>query len=47
MQLELKVWAHDILTAIREIETFLEDVGDFSAYQTDLKQNGLLRGTWK
>jgi uncharacterized protein with HEPN domain len=37
MQLELKTWAYDILTAIHEIEVFLEDVADFNAYQSDLK----------
>ncbi|RYY00606.1 MAG: DUF86 domain-containing protein [Gammaproteobacteria bacterium] len=37
MQLELKTWAYDILTAIHEIELFLEDVPDFSLYQNDLK----------
>ncbi|RYD54011.1 MAG: DUF86 domain-containing protein [Sphingobacteriales bacterium] len=37
MQLELKTWAYDILTAIQEIETFLLDVADFTCYQADLK----------
>jgi len=37
MQLELKTWAYDMLTAIHEIETFLTDVSDFSAYKADLK----------
>jgi uncharacterized protein with HEPN domain len=37
MQLELKTWAYDILTAIHEIEVFLEDVPDFHFYQSDLK----------
>ncbi|RYZ21099.1 MAG: DUF86 domain-containing protein [Chitinophagaceae bacterium] len=37
MQLELKTWAYDILTAIHEIEVFLEDVPDFTHYQSDLK----------
>ncbi|HEV7329991.1 MAG TPA: HepT-like ribonuclease domain-containing protein [Flavisolibacter sp.] len=37
MQLELKTWAYDILTAIQEIETFLLDVPDFTSYQVDLK----------
>ncbi|RYY90915.1 MAG: DUF86 domain-containing protein [Chitinophagaceae bacterium] len=37
MQLELKTWAFDMLAAIQEIEVFLEDVPDFSAYQIDLK----------
>ncbi|TCZ65192.1 HepT-like ribonuclease domain-containing protein [Flaviaesturariibacter aridisoli] len=37
MQLELKTWAYDILTAIHEVELFLEDVPEFSVYQGDLK----------
>lgn len=37
MQVELKSWAYDILTAIHEIEIFLEDVPDFTTYQSDLK----------
>jgi uncharacterized protein with HEPN domain len=37
MQLEFKVWAYNILTAINEIETFLVGINDFSAYQADLK----------
>jgi uncharacterized protein with HEPN domain len=37
MQLELKTWAYDILTAIHEIESFLLDVPDFTSYQADLK----------
>ena len=37
MQLELKTWAYDILTAIHEIEGFLEGVPDFSIFKADLK----------
>ena len=37
MQLELKTWAYDILSAIHEIELFLEDVQDFSVFKADLK----------
>jgi len=37
MRLELKTWAYDILTAIHEIEVFLEDVPDFATYKADLK----------
>jgi uncharacterized protein with HEPN domain len=37
MQLELKTWAYDILTAIHEIETFLADVPSFTIYKADLK----------
>jgi len=37
MRLELKTWAYDILTAIHEIEVFLEDVPGFTIYKADLK----------
>ena len=37
MDIELKTWIYDMLTAIHEIETFLLDVPDFNAYQSDLK----------
>jgi uncharacterized protein with HEPN domain len=37
MQLELKTWAYDILSAIHEIDVFLKDVPNFTAYQGDLK----------
>lgn len=37
MQVEFKVWAYDILTAINEIETFLIDTTDFDSYQKDLR----------
>jgi uncharacterized protein with HEPN domain len=37
MEVEIKSWAYDILTAIHEIEVFLIDVTDFPSYQNDLK----------
>jgi uncharacterized protein with HEPN domain len=37
MEVEIKAWAFDILSAVHEIEIFLEDVPDFGAYQGDLK----------
>ncbi len=37
MQLEIKTWAYDILTAIHEIEIFVEEVVDFETYQGDTK----------
>ncbi|RPD51044.1 DUF86 domain-containing protein [Paracnuella aquatica] len=37
MDVEIKSWVYDILSATSEIETFLEDVPDFEAYQEDLK----------
>ena len=37
MDVELKVWLFDILSAILEIETFLHDIGEFVIYQNDLK----------
>jgi len=37
MDIEIKTWIYDILTAIHEIESFLADVPDFITYQNDLK----------
>jgi hypothetical protein len=37
MEVEIKTWAYDILTAIHEIEVFLIDVPDFPSYQNDVK----------
>ncbi|HTM66489.1 MAG TPA: HepT-like ribonuclease domain-containing protein [Flavipsychrobacter sp.] len=37
MEVEIRAWAFDILSAAHEIEIFLEDVPDFEAYQGDLK----------
>lgn len=37
MEVEIKAWAYDILSAIHEIELFLEDVPGFEVYQSDLK----------
>lgn len=33
MDIEVKSWLHDILYAIREIESFLEDTKLFTEYQ--------------
>jgi len=37
MDIEVKSWLHDILHAIREIESFLEDTKLFTEYQNDLR----------
>ncbi|MGV3529609.1 MAG: DUF86 domain-containing protein [Flavisolibacter sp.] len=37
MEVEIKAWAYDIISAIHEIEIFVEDVVNFSVYQADLK----------
>ncbi len=37
MEIELKSWFYDILTAINEIESFLNHSLRFSVYQNDLK----------
>ncbi len=37
MSTEIKVWAYDVLSAIHEIELFLEEVESFEVYQHDLK----------
>lgn len=37
MHIELKVWLYDVLNAVQEIETFLQDTADFTIYQNDLK----------
>ena len=37
MDIELKTWLYDILNAIHEIESFLSDSSEFTAYQNDLK----------
>ncbi len=37
MEVEIRAWAFDILSAVHEIEVFLEDVPDFAVYQGDLK----------
>lgn len=37
MRAEVKARAYDVLTAIHEIELFLEDVPNFLHYQNDLK----------
>ena len=37
MDIEIKTWLFDIQNAIKEIETFLKDIPEFSAYQKDIK----------
>ena len=37
MEVELKTWFYDILTAIQEIQTFLIDTPDFTDYKNDQK----------
>lgn len=37
MEIEVKVWAYDVLTAIHEIENFVGPESDFASYQNDLK----------
>jgi uncharacterized protein with HEPN domain len=38
MDIRLKTWLYDILNAINEIDSFLEDMpNDFNAYQNDLR----------
>lgn len=37
MEIETKSWLHDILTAINEINSFLDDAADFTTYGNDLK----------
>jgi uncharacterized protein with HEPN domain len=37
MDIEIKAWIFDILTAVEEIESFLADVSDFAAYQNDVR----------
>lgn len=37
MDIELKTWLYDILTAIHEIELFVGDSSEFTVYQNDLK----------
>ncbi len=37
MDIELKAWLFDILNAINEIESFVNQVADFSGYQNDIK----------
>jgi uncharacterized protein with HEPN domain len=37
MEVDIKAWAYNIVSAIHEIEVFLEDAPDFKVYQTDLK----------
>ncbi|WP_247234596.1 DUF86 domain-containing protein [Telluribacter sp. SYSU D00476] len=37
MEVEIKAWAYDILSAIHEIEIFLGTEGDFTSFKEDLK----------
>ena len=37
MELEIKTWLFDILTAINEIELFVSSTQDFSTFESDLK----------
>jgi uncharacterized protein with HEPN domain len=38
MDIEIKAWLYDILNAVIEIESFIEDLPEeFNAYQNDLK----------
>lgn len=38
MDIKVKAWLYDILNAINEIDSFLEDMpNDFNAYQNDLR----------
>ncbi|HEV7347664.1 MAG TPA: HepT-like ribonuclease domain-containing protein [Telluribacter sp.] len=37
MEVEIKAWAYDIVSALHEIEIFLEDAPDFEIYQKDLR----------
>lgn len=37
MEIEIKTWSYDILTAIHEIEVFLRDTPNFPLYQSDIK----------
>ena len=37
MELEIKTWLFDILTAINEIESFVSSTQDFATFESDLK----------
>ena len=37
MELEIKTWLFDILTAINEIESFVSSTQDFATFEADLK----------
>ena len=47
MDIEIKTWIYDIAKASKEIDDFLIEVPDFKAYEKDVKQSELLKGTWK
>ncbi len=37
MEIEIKTWLYDIVSAIAEIESFITTTNDFASFQTDLK----------
>jgi uncharacterized protein with HEPN domain len=37
MEIEIKTWLYDILSAIKEIESFISTTHDFTSFQNDLK----------
>jgi uncharacterized protein with HEPN domain len=37
MELEIKTWLYDILSAIKEIESFIDPAQTFSAFRDDIK----------
>lgn len=37
MDIEIKTWLYDILTAVKEIEFFISESPEFTAYQKELK----------
>ena len=37
MELEIKTWLYDILTAIEEIESFISSTQNFPSFEADLK----------
>ncbi len=37
MEIEIKTWLYDILSAIKEIELFISTTHDFTSFQSDLK----------
>ena len=37
MEIEIKTWLYDILSAIKEIESFTTNTNDFTSFQADLK----------
>ena len=37
MNIEIKTWLYDIVSAIKEIEAFISSTQDFSSFEADLK----------